>query len=83
MDKLQSEPGPCTGTCLMSSDGGNQVVGIKVEEVADLKLEEDPLPTTSPLIKTEPLVSCVSVAWHIAHISRISCHCVLCLYKIV
>jgi len=45
----------------MSSDGGNQVVGIKVEEVADLKLEEDPLPTTSPLTKTEPLVSCVSV----------------------
>jgi len=44
----------------MSSDDGNQVVSIKVEEVADLKLEEDPGPT-SPLIKTEPLVSCVSV----------------------
>jgi hypothetical protein len=45
----------------MSSDDGNQVVGIKVEEVADLKLEDDPGPTTSPLIKIEPLVSCVSV----------------------
>ena len=61
MDILHSEPGPCTGTCLMSSDDGSQVVGIKVVEVADLKLEEDPGPTTSPLIKTEPLVSCVCV----------------------
>jgi hypothetical protein len=57
----------------MSFDDGNQVVGIKVEEVADLKLEEDPGPTTSPLIKTEPLVSCVSVVLHMAQISRISC----------
>jgi hypothetical protein len=44
----------------MSSDGGNQVVGIKVEDGADLKLEEDPLPTTSPLIKTEPL-NCMDI----------------------
>jgi len=87
MDKLQSEPGPCTGTCLMSSDGGNQVVGIKVEDGADLKLEEDPLPTTSPLIKTEPLVSCVSVCAsclaHCTYISSIFCHCVFFLHKIV
>jgi hypothetical protein len=61
MDILHSELGPCTGTCLMSSDDGNQVIRIKVEEVADLKLEEDPGPTSSPLIKTEPSVSCVSV----------------------
>jgi len=61
MDTLKSEPGPCTGTGLMSSDEGNQVVVIKVEEVTDIKAEEDPEPTTSPLIKTEPAVSCVSV----------------------
>jgi len=71
MDILHSEPGPCTGTCLMSSDDGNQVVGIKVEEVADLKLEEDPGPTTSPLIQTEPLVSCVSVCVSLAHCTDI------------
>jgi hypothetical protein len=57
MDVLKSEPGPCQ----MSSDDGNQVVGIKLEEVADLKPEENPGPTISPLIKTEPSVSYVSV----------------------
>ena len=58
MDIMKSEPGPCTGTGLMSSDDGNEVVGIKVEEVADIKVEEDPEPATSSLIKTEPAVSC-------------------------
>jgi len=71
MDILHSEPGTCTGTCLMPSDDGNQFVGIKVEEVADL--EEDPGPKASPLLKTEPSVSCVSVVGHVAQISRISC----------
>jgi hypothetical protein len=61
MDTLKSEPGPCTGIGVMSSDDGNQVVVIKVEEVTDIKAEENPEPTTSPLIKTEPAVSCVSV----------------------
>jgi hypothetical protein len=45
----------------MSSDKGNEVFGIKVEEVADIKVEEDPVPTISPLIKTEPAVSCLCV----------------------
>ena len=73
MDILKSEPDPCTGTCQMSSDDGNLVVGIKVEEAADLQLEEDPGPTTFPLIKTEPSVGCVSVVRFIAQISRIPC----------
>ena len=71
MDTLQSEPGPCSGTCPMSSDNVNQGVGIKVEEVSDMKVEENPEPTTSPLIKTEPAVSCLCVSvyrllftWH-------------------
>jgi len=45
----------------MSSDDGNQFVGIKVEDVTDVKEEEDPGPATSMGIKTEPAVSCVSV----------------------
>ena len=61
MDTLKSEPGQCTGTGLMSSDEGNQVVVIKVEEVMDIKAEEDPEPPTSPVIKTEPAVSCLCV----------------------
>ena len=56
MDTLKSEPGPCTGAGLMSSDDGNEGVVIKVEEVSDIKEEEDSEPT-SPLIKTEPAVS--------------------------
>jgi len=57
MDILQSEPGPCSGTCPMSSDDGNEGIVIKVEEVSDIKEEENPEPTKSSLIKTEPAVS--------------------------
>ena len=83
MDVLKSEPGPCSGTCQMSSDDGNQVVGIKVEDVTDMKDEEDPWPATSTGIETELAVSClcvcvcvclcISSVVHIAQISRISC----------
>jgi hypothetical protein len=61
MDILKSECGPCAGTYQMSSDDGNQFVDIKVEDVTDMKEEEDPWPTTSTGIKTEPAVSCVCV----------------------
>jgi hypothetical protein len=61
MDILKSEPGPCTGTYQISSDDGNQVVGIKVEDVTDMKEEEDRRPATSTGIETEPAVGCVCV----------------------
>jgi hypothetical protein len=61
MDILKSEPGSCTGTCQISSDDGDQFVGIKVEDVTDVKEEEDPAPATSTGIKTEPAVSCMCV----------------------
>ena len=61
MDILKSEPGPCSGSCQMSSDNGNQVIGIKVEESADMKEEEDPWPAKSTGIETEPAVSCLCV----------------------
>jgi hypothetical protein len=61
MDILQNESGPCTGTCMMSSDDGNQFVGVKVEDVTDIKVEEDPWPATSTGIETEPAVSCMCV----------------------
>ena len=65
MDILKSEPGSRFGTCQMSSDDGNQFVGIKVEEVTDVKEEEDPGPATSMGIKTEPAVSCVCVCVYV------------------
>jgi hypothetical protein len=41
----------------LTSVVGNQVISIKVEEV--LHMEEDPGQIESPLIKAEPVVSCV------------------------
>jgi hypothetical protein len=46
----------------MSSDDGYQVVGIKVEDATDIKVEEDLEPATSPLIKTESAVSCLCIS---------------------
>jgi hypothetical protein len=39
----------------------NQVIGIKVEEVINIKEEEDPEPISFPVIKTEHEVSCASL----------------------
>lgn len=61
MDVLQSDHAPCTGTFQISSNNGYQVVGIKVEDATDIKVEEDPDPATSSLIKTESAVSCLCV----------------------
>jgi hypothetical protein len=70
LDILKSEPGSCTATCLMSSDDGSEVVGIKVEGVTDIKLEEDPGQTTSTAVKTEPAVSCMSVCAVLSTLDR-------------
>jgi hypothetical protein len=51
MDILKSEPDSSTGTCQMSSDDGNEFVGIKVEDATDIKEEEDPWSATSTGIK--------------------------------
>jgi hypothetical protein len=71
MDVLKSEPGPCTGTCQISPDDGNEVSGKRGEEVTCIKVEEDPWPATSTGIETERAVSCVYVCvypllftWH-------------------
>jgi len=49
--------GSCTETCATLSGNGNQFLFVNIDEVADIKVEEDPEPTTSALIKTEPAVS--------------------------
>jgi hypothetical protein len=57
MAVLKSEPPSCAELCLMSSDDRNQVVGIKVEGIADIEVEECREPSSSP----QPAVSCMSV----------------------
>jgi hypothetical protein len=61
VDLLRSDPGSGSEMCLMSFDGENQVIGIKVEEVVDTAEERDPHPITFRTIKTESEVSFVSV----------------------
>jgi hypothetical protein len=41
---------------------GNQVIGVKVEEVTDIKEEDDLEQFKSPVIKTEAEVSCMCVS---------------------
>jgi hypothetical protein len=50
-DSLISDPVSSSETCLRSAVGGNEVIGIKVEE------EEHPEAISFPTIKTEPEVS--------------------------
>jgi hypothetical protein len=61
MDMLKSELYSSTEKRIMSSDEVNLVVGIKVEEVSVVKMEEDRETTSPPVIKTELPVSCMSV----------------------
>jgi hypothetical protein len=58
MGLIQAGPDSCSETCLTSSHDGNQLVGIKVEEVTDIQEEEDPLLITFPVTKAELWVSC-------------------------
>jgi len=61
--------GSCTETCATLSGNGNQFLFVNIDEVTDIKAEEDPEPT-SPLIKTEPAVSCLCMSVCIQHYSR-------------
>jgi hypothetical protein len=65
---LEVVPGSCSETCY----DRNQVINIKVEEVADVQEEEVAEPITFPVIKAEHEVSCICVCIPI-HISQISC----------
>jgi hypothetical protein len=61
MDILKSELTPSTGKCQISIDDRNQVVDKNIEEVPDVKVEQDPGPAMSMGINSEPSVSCMSV----------------------
>jgi len=61
MDLPKGEPPSYSEIHSVPPYDGNQVAGVKVEEVTDVKEEEDPASITSPVIKTEHGVSCLCV----------------------
>jgi len=61
MDILRDEHGLCTETCSASSAEGNQFLFVSVDEVTDIKEEDNPELKTSPVIRDEPAVSLLCV----------------------
>jgi hypothetical protein len=61
MDMLKSEPGSSTEKHIMLSNDVNQVAGTKAEEVSVVKMEEGSETSSSFVVKTEPVVSCMFV----------------------
>jgi len=57
MDVPKDEPGSCDEACVTSSDDGNQVIDIKVEEDSDMKEDDGPELVTYPLTEAEHEVS--------------------------
>jgi hypothetical protein len=80
MDRVNGEVGSCTGTGVTATVVGKEVTGVEREGVTVVK-EEDQEPTTIPVIKMEPDVSCVSVmstlsVWCARCVSVVSTLCV-------
>jgi hypothetical protein len=61
LDDSENVRSLCSETCPASSHDAYQAINIKAEVLSDVEEEEDPLAVTSPGIKAEPEVSCVSV----------------------
>jgi len=64
--------GSRTETCATLSGNGNQFLFVNIDEVADIKVEEDPEPTSSAQIKTEPAVSCLCVCLSVSSVIHIA-----------
>jgi hypothetical protein len=61
MDLLKGEPGSSNETRVTSVLDGDEVIGIEGEMVSSMTEEEDGVPRTIPVIKTERTVSVVPV----------------------
>jgi len=61
MDLLKGEPGSSNETCVSCAVNGNEENDIEAEMVCNMTEEEEGLPRTVPVIKTEPEVSGVPV----------------------
>jgi hypothetical protein len=59
LDVLRGEQELCTETCSVSSGDGKRFVFVNVDDDTVIKQQEDPEPTTSTVIKNDPLVSCM------------------------
>ena len=59
MDLRNGEFGSSNKSCLTSTLHGNEVTSVKAERLSHITEEEDQEPTTIPVIKMEPIVSCV------------------------
>jgi hypothetical protein len=58
MDSRQDAPDSCIETCPRSSHDADHSISIKLEEVSDVEVEEDPLKISFPGIEAEHVVSC-------------------------
>jgi hypothetical protein len=63
MDLLKDEPGFCLQKCVIYSNNGKKVIGIKVTDVTNVTGQQYQESVTTPLIGTVPEVSCMSVCW--------------------
>ena len=71
MDLPKGEPPSCSEIHSVPPYNGNQVVGVKVEEVTNVKEEEDSASITPPVIKTEHKVSlCVHCYTHFTNMQN-------------
>ena len=61
MDLLKGEPGSSNETCVSCAVNGNEENGLEAGMVSNMTEEEEGLPTTIPVIKTEPKVRGVPV----------------------
>ena len=68
MDLLKYELSSSNKTFVSSIIDGNEVIGIEAEKVSNMAEEEEGVPRTIPVIKTEPKVSVLPVV-SVTHIS--------------
>jgi hypothetical protein len=61
MDLLEAVTSSCSETCLTSCHDRSEIIKVKVENVTDIKEEDDPVQMTFPKTKTKCEVSCISV----------------------
>jgi hypothetical protein len=58
VDSQKDSPDSCVETCPPSSYDADHSINIKVEEISDVEVEEDPLKISLTGVETEHAVSC-------------------------